>query len=109
MIGDIKKGSIKSDTTWVKFLSIYNCLKVKSSFFKTSNVWFINDLYSTSNVFIVNKMAVYKWFNNTFDYENELKYLEFIKGIKGIRSITEQNKTENWIHISPRGHLIKNL
>ncbi|KAM9980033.1 hypothetical protein ACTFIZ_006295 [Dictyostelium cf. discoideum] len=63
---------------------------------------------STSNVFIVNDVDVYKWFNNSFDYENELKYLEFVKGIKGTPSITEQNKKENWIHISPRGHLIKN-
>ncbi|KAM9963965.1 hypothetical protein ACTFIW_005606 [Dictyostelium discoideum] len=63
----------------------------------------------TSSVFIVNKEFVYKWFNDPYYFQNEVKYLTFVDGIEGTPSIKQQNQTENWIQISPRGQLIKNL
>ncbi|KAM9950733.1 hypothetical protein ACTFIT_012008 [Dictyostelium discoideum] len=64
---------------------------------------------STSSVFIVNKEFVYKWFNHPNFFKTEVKYLTFIDGIEGTPTIKQQNQTENWIQISPRGQLIKNL
>ncbi|KAM9950632.1 hypothetical protein ACTFIT_011898 [Dictyostelium discoideum] len=64
---------------------------------------------ATSSVFIVNKEFVYKWFNYPYFFQTEVKYLTFIDGIEGTPSIKQQNQTENWIQISPRGQLIKNL
>ncbi|KAM9959800.1 hypothetical protein ACTFIR_000899 [Dictyostelium discoideum] len=63
----------------------------------------------TSSVFIVNKEFVYKWYNDPYYFQNEVKYLSFVDGIEGTPSIKQQNQTENWIQISPRGQLINNL
>ncbi|KAM9980056.1 hypothetical protein ACTFIZ_006316 [Dictyostelium cf. discoideum] len=80
-------------------LSLNKCLSGDVEFFYGA----------TSNVFIVNDNLVFKWFNDSIDYKNEVTYLGHLKGIDGTPSIVEKNESEKWIKISPRGHLVKNL